>query len=57
MESLSFYLNLLRYPFFKAGSHHVPMLSALLVISQVSTAMGFLVEWMNHRKEKYLASQ
>ncbi len=47
LEPLSFYLNLLRYPFSHGWSRRVLLLAALLVVSQVATGAGFLWEGVN----------
>ncbi|MEW5871682.1 MAG: glycosyltransferase [Chloroflexota bacterium] len=49
VEAAPFYLNLLRYPFFKAGSYQSAstralFLSALLFVTQLANAVGFLWE-------------
>ncbi len=47
LEPLSFYLNLLRYPFSQVQGWHALLLAALLVMSQVANATGFFWEWTN----------
>lgn len=41
LESLSFYFNLLRYPFSQEGGARAIRLAMLLVVSQAATAAGF----------------
>ncbi len=48
VEPLSFYLNLLRYPFSKMHSWRAFLLTALLVVSQEANAAGFLWEKVRH---------
>jgi cellulose synthase/poly-beta-1,6-N-acetylglucosamine synthase-like glycosyltransferase len=47
LEPLSFYLNLLLYPFSQAQGRRAPLLVALLGVSQVANAVGFLWEGVN----------
>jgi GT2 family glycosyltransferase len=47
LEPLSFYLNLLLYPFSQAQGWRAPLLAALLGVSQVANAVGFLWEGVN----------
>ena len=47
LEALSFYLNLLRYPFLQVQGWRAPLLAALLGVSQVANAVGFLWEGVN----------
>jgi hypothetical protein len=47
LEPLSFYLNLLRHPFSQAQGQQVLLLVALLMVSQVANAVGFLCEGVN----------
>lgn len=47
VEPLSFYLNLLRYPFPQARGGRALLLAALLVVSQVANAAGFMWEWVS----------
>jgi GT2 family glycosyltransferase len=47
LEPRSFYLNLLHYPFSQARDWRAPLLAALLVVSQVANATGFLWEGVN----------
>lgn len=44
VEPLSFYLNLLRYPFSQARGGRALLLAAFLVVSQVANAAGFMWE-------------
>ena len=46
LEPLSFYLNLIRYPYRQAGRETRTGLSSLLVLSQVANALGFLWQWV-----------
>jgi len=50
LEPFSFYLNLLRYRFWNPDGRRALLLFVLLVISQASTGMGFLVERMIRSK-------
>ena len=52
-EPLTFYLNLLRYPFSKANKSKAPVLTLLLFISQVANIFGFFFE-KGIRKRKRL---
>lgn len=47
LESLSFYLNLLRYPFSQLRRGQALMLAALLLMSQVAITAGFLWQGLN----------
>jgi GT2 family glycosyltransferase len=47
LEPLSFYLNLLLYPFSQAQGWRAPLLAALLGVSQIAHAVGFLWEGVN----------
>jgi GT2 family glycosyltransferase len=49
LESLSVYVNLLRYPFLRAWGWRVPFLAVLLVVSQVANAAGFVWEGVNRK--------
>ena len=44
VEPLSFYLNMLRYPFVSAQGVKAPFLMLLLVVAQVANAAGFFWE-------------
>ena len=48
IEPLSFYLNLLRYPFSQVHSWRAFLLAALLVVSQKANAAGFFWEKIRH---------
>lgn len=50
IESLSFYLNLFRYPFLHARTKTALALLSLLVTSQVANAMGFFWEKVKYQK-------
>ena len=52
VEPLSFYLNLLRYPFLQARSRQGLLLAALLMMSQVANLAGFLSERVNRAAGK-----
>ena len=52
LEPLSFYLNLLRYPISRARIRQKLLLAALLVLSQVANAAGFLWKRVNQTTEK-----
>jgi GT2 family glycosyltransferase len=52
VEPLSFYLNLLRYPFSQEQGGAAWLLAALLVVSQVANGAGFLWERRNRTPEK-----
>jgi GT2 family glycosyltransferase len=43
LEPLAFYLNLLRYPSLKSWSPRAALLTALLLVSQVANACGYLM--------------
>lgn len=47
LEPLSFYLNLLHYPFLQVGGWRALWIALLMVISQVANASGFLWERIN----------
>lgn len=47
VEPLSFYLNLLQYPFSQAQGRWAMLLAALLVVSQVANAAGFVWKRMS----------
>jgi glycosyltransferase involved in cell wall biosynthesis len=47
LEPLSFYLNLLWYPFSQARSRQALLLTALLVMSQVASTAGFVWQGMS----------
>lgn len=51
LEPLSFYLNLLRYPFSQSQGWRALLLTALLVMSQVANAAGFFWESVNRTTE------
>jgi GT2 family glycosyltransferase len=51
LESLAFYLNLLCYPFSRAELHRAPLLILLMVISQMSTLVGFCSERRNQTSQ------
>ncbi|MCU0526510.1 MAG: glycosyltransferase [Elainella sp. Prado103] len=44
VEALPFYLNLLTYPFLTASPIVAPLLSSLLLLSQIANVMGFVWE-------------
>jgi hypothetical protein len=44
VEPLSFYLNLVAYPFSHIPVGRSPLVAALLVIAQVANAAGFFLE-------------
>ena len=52
VEPLSFYLNLLQYPFSQAQGWRALLLVALLVVSQVANVAGFFWERVNRTAEK-----
>jgi cellulose synthase/poly-beta-1,6-N-acetylglucosamine synthase-like glycosyltransferase len=52
LEPVSFYLNLLRYPFLQARGWQALSLAALLVVAQVANAVGFLWEYVDRSMEK-----
>jgi hypothetical protein len=51
LESLSFYLNLLRYPFSQLRRGQALMLAALLLMSQVAITAGFLWQRLNQTNQ------
>ena len=52
LEPVSFYLNLMRYPYRQTGRCARTVLTALLVASQVANALGFLWQWAAHVAHK-----
>jgi cellulose synthase/poly-beta-1,6-N-acetylglucosamine synthase-like glycosyltransferase len=46
IEPLRFYAQLLSYPFTQPAGHPAPLLAALLALSQVANAAGFIAEWV-----------
>ncbi len=53
IEPLSFYINMLTYPF-SSGRKRSPFLFvALLIATQVANASGFLWEWINQNLERF----
>ena len=50
LEPLSFYRNLVSYPFRRAGENSPASAAALLVVSQVANVLGFLWQSINQRK-------
>ena len=52
VEPKTFYLNLLRYPFIQKYHLRAPLLSILLVISQISNAIGFFWERFTYNKNE-----
>lgn len=50
LEPLSFYLNLLRYPFFQVRGWRALLILFLIVISQIANATGFLSERINQNR-------
>jgi GT2 family glycosyltransferase len=55
LEPLTFYLNLLRYPSLKSWSPRAALLTALLLVSQVANACGYLMarSKMNRSVEEF----
>ena len=51
VEPLSFYLNMLHYPFSRVSSWRAFLLGALLVVSQGANFLGFLWERLNRSRE------
>ena len=51
-EPLSFYRNLLRYPFSQVRDGRALSLAALMVVSQIANAMGFLGERLNRANRR-----
>lgn len=52
VEPISFYLNLLTYPFSQASRQQALLLAALLVVSQVANVAGFFWERLNQTRRK-----
>jgi GT2 family glycosyltransferase len=52
-EPLSFYLNLLRAPASPILGHRAPVVTALLLLSQIANAAGFFGEWFNHALSEF----
>lgn len=51
IEPLSFYSNLLGYPFSSERKESASLFSALLFITQIANAAGFLWEWMKQKSK------
>jgi GT2 family glycosyltransferase len=52
VEPLSFYLNLLRYPFSREQGTNALLLAILLLVSQLANVAGFFREFLNHKDTK-----
>lgn len=52
LERISFYVNLLSYPFRRAASQRPIRLSLLFALMQAATAYGFLKEWDSSSRSK-----
>lgn len=50
VEPFSFYLDMLGHPFRQGWNWRAPMLSALLVVSQLANALGFFVEKVTNKR-------
>ena len=50
IEPLSFYSTVLTYPFSHGRKHLAPLFCALLMLTQMANANGFLWEWAKHRR-------
>lgn len=53
IEPLSFYLNMLSYPFSSGRTTIAFLFSGLLFITQIANASGFLWEWMKQNKKRF----
>jgi len=51
VEPISFYLNLIGYPFSQVQGWRAPLLAALLSVTQVSNTAGFVWESLNRKSE------
>jgi glycosyltransferase involved in cell wall biosynthesis len=52
-EPLSFYLNMLNYPFSSKRNRFAFLFSALLFVTQMANASGFLWEWMKQKRKRF----